>query len=204
MRARPSFDSHAFARAFFLHFAVGVASELRWAESHLRRPAGPDDVESATWLLSLVGRSIDGGALVVERRVLHGEAGKIVDFFGDYDVLLTPTLGAPPLAHGALDPSGFEAALQGVVGRAGLPSLLKIPGLVDRTVDRAFGFAPYTPIFNVTGQPSATVPLHWTDDGLPMGSMITARPGDEKTVLRLARQLEEARPWFDRRPPTRA
>ncbi len=203
-RAHPRFDAPAFAKAFFYHFAVAVAGELKWAERHLHRPARATDVEQLTWVLGMAGRSIDGGDLVVERRVLHLEAAKIVRFFGDYDVLLTPTLGTPPIEHGALLPQGLEAKLQDVLTLADVPAILKIPGLLDRAIARAYDFAPYTPPFNVTGQPSASVPLHWTEDGLPLGSMITGRPGDEKTVLRLARQLEEAQPWFDRRPPTHA
>lgn len=203
-RARPSFDSEAFAKAFFFHFAVGVAAELRWAEAWLHRPARSTDVERMTWLLGMVGRSIDGGEFVVQRRILHAEAAKVVRFFGDWDVLLTPTLGTPPLLHGALEPKGLEASLMNAVTSVGIPSVLKIPGLVDRAVERAYDFAPYTPVFNVTGQPAASVPIYWTEDGLPLGSQIVARPGDDVTVLRLARQLEEAQPWFDRRAPTHA
>ena len=91
--------------------------------------------------------------------------------------------------------------MQDVLAATNASLALKIPGLLDRAIARAYDFAPYTPLFNVTGQPSASVPAHWTDDGLPMGSMITARPGADKTVLRLAKQLEEAHPWFDRRAP---
>lgn len=202
VRARPTIDAPAFAKAFFLHFAVGVASELEMAEAYLRRPAGPADVERETWLLALVGRSLNAGQFVVQRRVLLREAARAVRFFTDYDVLLTPTCGMPPIEHGRLTPAGAEAALMDVVAAIGTPTMLKLPGLLDRAVSRAYDFAPYTMVFNVSGQPSASVPLHWTDDGLPMGSMITAQ--DEHTVLRLARQLEEARPWFDRRAPTHA
>ncbi len=202
--ARPSLDGHTFARAFFLHFAVGVASELLRAESMLGRPVTARDVERSTYLLSLVGRSIDAGTFVLQHRILHEQARKAMALFERYDVLLTPTVGLPPRPHGALDPSGFEDALQALVARVGRPELLRMPGLLDRAVDRAYAFAPYTPVFNVTGQPSASVPLHWTEDGMPLGAMITARPGEDARVLRLAAQMEEARPWWDRRPPIRA
>jgi amidase len=203
-QARPSIDGHAFAKAFFLHFAAGIASELQMAEEVLHRPAAPADVERTTWILGMVGRSIDAGAFVRERRILLEQARRAMRLFERYDVLLTPTVGHPPPRHGALTPRGLEEQLHSLVVRAGAPALMRIPGLLDRAVDRAYAFAPYTPVQNVTGQPSASVPLFWTDDGLPMGAMITGRIGEDARVLRLAAELEEARPWFDRRPPIRA
>jgi amidase len=64
-----------------------------------------------------------------------------------------------------------------------------------------FEASPYTMVANVTGQPSMSLPLHWTPDALPMGMMFTARTGDEATLFRLAAQIEQAMPWKDRRPP---
>jgi len=203
-RARPSFDARAFGTAFFYHFAMATAGELKWAQRQLRRPVKASDVEQMTWVLAMAGRSIDAGDAVVQRRVLHIEAAKIVRFFSTYDVLLTPTCGAPPLEHGALAPKGIESRLLDALSIANSSTALKFPGVLDRAIARAYDFAPYTPLFNVTGQPSASVPTYWNDDGLPMGSMLTARPGDDKTVLRLAKQLEEAQPWFDRRAPIHA
>ncbi len=65
---------------------------------------------------------------------------------------------------------------------------------------RTTGFSPYTRLANCTGQPSMSVPLHWSEDGLPLGTMFTVRFGDEATLFRLARQLERARPWWGRKP----
>ena len=67
--------------------------------------------------------------------------------------------------------------------------------------DPLFEASPYTMIANVTGQPSMSLPLHWTDDGLPMGMLFTARLGDEATLFRFAAQLEQGMPWAGRQAP---
>ena len=61
-------------------------------------------------------------------------------------------------------------------------------------------FSPYTALYNITGQPSMSVPLHWTPDGLPIGVMFSGRFGEDAVLFRLAAQLERARPWIDRKP----
>jgi amidase len=75
---------------------------------------------------------------------------------------------------------------------------------VEASVRRVFSFIPFSPLANVTGQPAMSVPLYWNAAGLPIGSQLTARFGDEATLLRVAAQLETARPWRDRRPPLHA
>ena len=75
-------------------------------------------------------------------------------------------------------------------------------GDLDAFMARARAFSPYTRLANMTGQPSMSVPLWWNAENLPIGAMFTARFGDEAMLFSLAAQLEEARPWFDRRPET--
>jgi amidase len=82
----------------------------------------------------------------------------------------------------------------------GISSLVKYTGLIEKTAEKIFGWIPYAPLANITGQPSMTVPLHWSTDNLPVGTMFTARLNDEATLFKLASQLEKAQPWFARIP----
>jgi amidase len=66
---------------------------------------------------------------------------------------------------------------------------------------RQWVFTPFTAVFNVTGQPAMSVPLTWSEDSLPVGVQLVGKPFAEATLFRLAAQLEQARPWIDRRPP---
>ena len=93
--------------------------------------------------------------------------------------------------------------------RRGLKLLTALPGgallsqraKVIEAFEPVFESSPYTMIANVTGQPSLSLPLHWTADGLPMGMLFTARTGDDATLFRLAAQVEQAMPWRDRIAP---
>ena len=109
---------------------------------------------------------------------LRGLARSIVAFWNDYDVVLTPTLAQPPPEIGAV--------------------IVEDPWESFRLAGR---FTAFTQIANVTGLPAVSLPLHWSGDGLPIGSQLIGRPADEATLIRLSAQLEEARPWRDRRPP---
>jgi amidase len=74
-------------------------------------------------------------------------------------------------------------------------------GVLKPLAMKAFDFIPWTPVFNITGQPAMSVPLHWNSDGLPIGLQFAGAFGDEATLFKLAGQLERARPWDDRLPP---
>jgi amidase len=88
--------------------------------------------------------------------------------------------------------------------QVGLLSRLPIHALLDVALDKMgsgkLAYTPNTQLFNQTGQPAMSVPLQWSNDGLPMGVQLAARFGDEATLFRLAAQLEAARPWAGKKP----
>ena len=134
-------------------------------------------------------------------RRLRAAGRQVGRFFETYDVLLTPTLAKPPIPVGSIQPKGAEAAIQKVLARLSAAGVAKILGGLDAAIKQIFEFVPYTPVFNVTGQPAMSVPLEWNDSGLPIGLHFVGRFGDEATLFRLAAQLEESRPWAGRVPP---
>lgn len=202
--ALPEIDPEPFAEAFFTIVCGSVAAGIALAEKELGRRPTRNDLELGTWLAGLLGARLSAGEALAAQQILQHYARKTLRFFERYDCLLTPTLGSPPLYIGELEPRGAEALAQRTIANLNLGSILRLQRVVQATVRRVFSFVPFSPLANVTGQPSMSVPLYWSDAGLPIGTMFTARFGQEATLLRLAAQLEAARPWRERRPPIHA
>jgi amidase/6-aminohexanoate-cyclic-dimer hydrolase len=156
----------------------GVALLVDRRLEALGRSLEPDDLEPFTRGMVEWGRSFDARDGIRARQTFYRMAREMADFQKRYDVILSPTLGEPPLEIGVLT--------------------LQDPEALETIAPR---FSPFTMLFNTTGQPSMSMPLHWNGAGLPIGTLWTGRYGDEATLLRLAAQLEQARPWWDRRPP---
>ncbi|MCB9619941.1 MAG: amidase [Sandaracinus sp.] len=201
---RPQHDREHLTRSFFTVVSANTAAEIDEGARRLGKKARPADFETATWLGAQMGRSFDGATTLLAIRDLQTETRRLAHRLGDYDVILTPTLGRPPLEVGALRPKGLEGKVQDFVKALNLRGALKLPGLLERTLRDVFAFIPFTPVANFTGQPSMNVPLFWNAENLPIGTMFTARFGDEATLFRLAAQLEKARPWAARRAPNHA
>lgn len=200
----PRWNSSELASAFFTVVSSNVAAEIREAEIRLGKKAKSTDFETSTWLAAMMGRIFTGAEVVTAQRALQTETRRLVRVFGGYDVLLTPTLGQPPLAVGAMKAPRAEARLQELIARTGFKAPLRLGPVLEQTINRVYQWIPFTPVANFTGQPSMNVPLHWNAEGLPIGTMFTGRFGDEATLFRLAAQLEQARPWRDRRPTVHA
>ncbi len=169
--------------AFMTHWAAGNAWLIESLSYAVGRKPVEGDLEPLTEVLIAMGHRRTAPGYLLAVQILQVYSRRIAALFEKYDVLLTPTLAEPPLLLGSFDapPDDLTFPLR----RSGL-------------------FCPFTPLFNATGQPAMSVPLYWSDAGLPIGSQFAGRFGDEATLFRLAAQLEEARPWSERRTPVSA
>ena len=160
---------------------ANILSLLEDRAQVLGRPFAEGDLEPLTYVMAKRAESAGAALYARSIRALHAAGRQVAAFLERYDVLLTPTMATPPL------PLGGALTLTHPDPEEHLASLVRMIG--------------FTQLFNASGNPAMSVPLHWNDAGLPIGVQFAARFGDEATLFRLAAQLEEARPWFERRPP---
>jgi len=167
---------------FLVRWAAGQAQALDQLGMVGGAPIGPNDVEPLTWALAEIGRARSSGeylAAVGQHQAMTRMIAGVHE--SGFDLLLTPTLGEPPPPLGTFDDSGPDPMA---------------------AFERAFLDGCFTAAFNATGRPAISLPLHWSEDGLPIGVQLVARLGREDLLLRVAAQLEAAVPWADRTPPT--
>jgi amidase len=168
------------AATFGVLWAVGVASAVRHGEAVTGNAPSAATIEPLTEWLYARGKA----ASALEHRAavtkLQAFARVVVSLWSRFDLLVVPALAQRPPRHGEIDACGPDP---------------------EREFDKGFRFNPYSPLFNVTGQPAVSVPLFHGDDGLPTAAQIVGPPAGEALVLQVCRQLEEARPWADRIPP---
>ena len=136
-------------------------------------------LEPFTLQMADIVTKLPAGALDKATARLEADSQAYDRWFDAHDVILSPVLAKPPV------PLGY---VQGDVA-------------FDELSDRLRGYVGYTPLHNVAGAPAMSVPLHWTEGGLPVGAHFAARAGAERTLFQLAYELEQARPWAHRRPP---
>jgi len=178
-------EDPAAVKGFLTMVAGGVAHALdAWSEK-IGQEIGEADVEALTWQVATTGRGLGASDYVAAETFNHAHARQIASWYHDdgFDLLLSPTCASPPPPLGHFAPTadnpgaGFVAAIP---------------------------FSAFTSVWNVTGQPSISLPLHWSDEGLPIGVQLTAPIGREDVLIRVAAQLEQAAPWSERRAPIHA
>ncbi len=197
--ASPVFDREHLVHCFLVLLAAETARMIGWAGRQVGRLPRPDGFEPQTWILGLIGRKLSAAEHAEALEEAHMAGRRVASFFQTFDLLMTPTMAYPPVRLGHFDLTAVQALQLALLRRLPLRRLLdKVLDVLSGEVFEATG---NTMLFNMTGQPAASVPLCWNDAGLPIGIQFVARFGDEATLFRLAGQLEQARPWFDRRPP---
>lgn len=179
---------------------AATAQEIAFAAETTGKPARRGDTDDTTWLIARLGHALSGAEVSIAIERLHRHARAIAPFFERFDMLITPTLARPPVRHGDLAPGRGEALMQKIALRAPLGPVLRLGSVVEDAARRIFSFIPFTPIWNVTGQPAASLPTHRTADGLPVGVQLVGRFGDEAGVLALSAALEAAGHWRAHEP----
>ena len=171
-----------FDKEFGRHFNTVIAADTEATfqafERMLGRSIADDEIEPRNIAHRRAGQALGAVAYLNSRHWLGGWARRMAHWWTRHDLLLTPTLGAPPPELGWFTAAGPEHE-----GR------------------RIASFIPYTAQFNMTGQPAVSLPLHWTPEGLPVGVQLVAAYGREDLLIQVASQLEQAAPWASRRPP---
>lgn len=180
--AGPEFDGEALGKGLLATVSAAIAMVMEARGEVLGRTLGEDDMEAITARFVEMGNSMPMKELMKATQASI-TAGLIYDRFlveGGYDMILSPTMSRAADKIGALSLS---------------------PESMDGYTEAVTTFAPWCAISNQAGSPAMSVPLHWTDDNLPIGMMFGARCGREWELYQLAGQLERAAPWAHRRPP---
>ncbi|MCH8543592.1 MAG: amidase [Alcanivorax sp.] len=165
---------------------------------------GDEGFEPDTLVMAAFGRSIRGHEYVDICQRIQDYMRQLADFFQGHDFLMTPTLAMPPAKIGAMATPRWQQQGSKVILRLGASRLILKSGMLETMARENLKYTPFTQLANVTGVPAMSVPLHWCDaesgNGLPLGVQFVGNHGDEGKLLRLAAQLEQASPWFDRVP----
>jgi amidase len=191
-------DYRDVAYSVLMIFASAIGWRMHAANPLAGKRLRAGDLEPATWAMMVISEVLSADALTTAVVVQRELARTFDAFFDGYDVMLMPTAAAPPVRIGELALTKSEVAQIEVLARVRSAPLIR--KAAEEIAKSLFDWIPYTPLFNLTGQPAMSVPLHWTPDGLPVGVMFAARLGNDATLLRLAAQLERAQPWAQRRP----
>jgi amidase len=178
----PGIDNDVLHRALVTTWAGGLAQRAGLIERATGREVGPDTLEACTLAMIEHGRSLTAVDLLNGLGDCNAVGRAVGTFFETADVLVLPSAARLPWRLGELDQD------DGSLG-------------AERWVRRLFDeYAPFTAVFNITGQPAISLPLAWSDGGLPIGVQLVGRYCDDATLLRLAAQLEQVFPWADRVP----
>jgi len=177
--AKPAVNSDEMTTAFMVLWATASAFGIETLTQLTGQKPSLDNLEGLTLGLYERGKAVPATKQIWAQQTMYRVARLMGKFHEQYDLWLTPTLAQPPLKIGTID-------------------------INEQNVEKAFApiidYVPFTATQNATGQPAINLPLHWNSQNLPIGVQFVARNGGEMTLLQLAAQIEQAQPWFDKRP----
>ncbi|PXX71379.1 amidase [Nocardia tenerifensis] len=197
--AAPRIDGRRAAHDFMTVWAASLAARL--ARARKLTGAKESDFDLTTRVVAAAGRAHSAATLFEAHGRWNTYTRALAEFHDTYDLLLTPTLAAPPLRIGQTKPPVAVEKIMALLLelRAGT-AITRTPTYRDLVLTN-LAPVPFTQLANLTGRPAMSVPLHRTADGLPLGTQFVGPLGSEFLLLRLAAQLEQAQPWRHLEPP---
>jgi amidase len=183
--AAPAFDWDEFITAnvpVWCEFLAESVAALTMMSGHT---PSRDLMEATTYACTEHGNRVTALEMAAAGATFNRVSRLLGDFFTQHDLLVTPTVNLPAQPLGFLDANDTALDAEG-------------------WTRKIFHYCSFTPLFNVTGTPTLSLPLGWTDAGLPIGVQLAARMGDEATLFRIAAQLEQALPWARHVPAVHA
>jgi amidase len=169
-----------FGPAFRVIIGGNIRAAIELYSQKIGRKPTPEEFEKITWMFFESGAKVSASDYALAVIAVHRTGRQVARWFDNYDLILSPTLAELPAKIGLLDMNTDD------------------PETYRQHVSR---YTAFTAPYNASGNPAVTVPLYWTANGIPVGVQLGGRYGDEATLLRVSAQLEQARPWFNRRPP---
>jgi len=185
VEARPQIEWETFLDHTHVVWVTFNAAAAESIGQERGRTPSLENLEAVTWACVEDGKRYTAVDLIHALEYGNQLSRSVGAFFTGYDAFVTPTMARPAVPLGEVDQNAAGLSARG-------------------WTEQVFRYCSFTPLFNTTGQPAISLPLHWTADGRPVGVQFAGRFGDEATLLRLAAQLEEARPWAERRPQLHA
>lgn len=199
--ASPVLDLETLAFSYLVQVAAGTAATIERSERNVGRRSRASDWEPETWFLAQLGRSLSALQLQQARDAANLAAAQMAQFHQRYDLFVNPTLALPPVRLGTLAMTGAERIGLGVLRVAPVRKVMETT--LRQLAAESLAATPNTQLYNQTGQPGISLPLHEAD-GLPIGVQLGAAYGREDLLVRVASQLEARAPWADRWPPVAA
>jgi amidase len=197
--AMPSFPRDELVEAYFMIVASGTSVFVENTSAYAGVKPSVKNFETITWALAQIGWHTSAARLARARDTIHRASRQIAQFFSEYDLFVTSTHAAPPVMIGELGLKTADKLQLALIRNLPLQSLFDL--MLKGMGNKALSKTPNTMLFNQTGQPGMSIPLHWNDDDLPIGTQVIAPFGGEGLLFQVATQLEEARPWAHRHPP---
>lgn len=179
----PKADHTGMMQAWTKIVACGTALWVREKLRKLGRDLRQGDLQGIAESAVRYAETVSGADYLKAVNTVHAYGRQMAAAFADIDILLSSTLAEPPARIGRFthDRDDYEAYRIGETG--------------------VFAYSPFCAVFNASGQPAASVPMHWTADGLPVGVHLAAPFGRDATLIALCAELERAQPWAHRTPP---